>query len=148
MPWTKAPYVALSLTMVIIIIIMPLQSFKSILSVDMNLYCIALLLEMASFIRLRYTQPDRQRDYRVPLNGLLMCLMFVPMAIITIAAILLAGWIELLYSFGFFVAGIVIILLLRLMRTYRPQWFVVAEGVADVMADTPNSYTQFEDEVE
>ena len=36
-----------------------------ILAVDMNLYCAALLLEIAALLRLRSTQPDRARPYRI-----------------------------------------------------------------------------------
>ena len=37
-----------------------------ILTVDMNLYCMALLLEIAALLRLRYTDPGRDRPYRIP----------------------------------------------------------------------------------
>ena len=37
--------------------------------------------------RLRYTQPERARDYRVPVEGVWMWLMFLPMAIITVSSL-------------------------------------------------------------
>jgi hypothetical protein len=39
---------------------MPLRTFKTILGVDIDLYCIALLLEIGAFLRLRYTPPTLQ----------------------------------------------------------------------------------------
>ena len=59
---------------------MPLRSFKTILGVDIDLYCMALLIEIASFIRLRYTQPDRPRQYRVPVEGTIMTISRLPVS--------------------------------------------------------------------
>jgi len=86
MPYTNAPYWALTLTSIVIAMIMPLRHFKTILGVDIDLYCLALLLEIASFIRLRYTQPERPREYRVPVEGVWMWLLFFPMAVITVSS--------------------------------------------------------------
>lgn len=60
MPVTRAPVAALSLSVLIIFLIMPLRTFKTILGVDIDLYCIALLLEIGAFLRLRYTPPTLQ----------------------------------------------------------------------------------------
>ena len=97
MPYTNSPYVALLATTIILVLIMPLRTFKTILGVDIDLYCLALLLEIGAFIRLRSTQPDRPREYRIPVDGVWVYLVFIPAIIITVAGVVLggdqAGWI-------------------------------------------------------
>ena len=44
----------------------PHDPLQVILTVDMNLYCLALLLEIASLLRLRSIDPHRERPYRIP----------------------------------------------------------------------------------
>lgn len=135
MPYTNAPYWALTMTVIIVVMIMPLRHFKTILGVDMDLYCIALLLEIGAFIRLRYAQPDRPRAYRVPVEGVWMWLLFFPMVVITVAGIVLGGWLESMVMIAFIFAGLVVLIVLHVLRGARPEWFVVAEGVTDVMSD-------------
>ena len=132
--YTQAPYVALSLTVVIMILIMPLGSFKIILGVDIDLYCIALLLEIAAFLYLRYSQPNRPRDFRVPVDGAWLWLMYLPMVVITVLGIAMGGFVEIMVSLSFVTAGILVILALHLIRTHRPQWFEVASGVVGVVS--------------
>ena len=78
----------------------------------------------------------------VLLAGVWMWLLFTPMAIITVAGIVLGGWLEFMVMVGFLAAGLVVILVLQVLRSSKPEWFVVAEGVSDCssyvpVADTP-----------
>jgi amino acid transporter len=125
MPYTNSPYVAITLTTVIIVLIMPLNKFKTILGVDIDLYCIALLLEIGAFIQLRYSQPDRPREYRVPVDGVWMWLVFMPMIIVTVMGIIVGGWLEFMVMVAFLLGGLVVILILHVLRSSRPDWCAV-----------------------
>jgi amino acid transporter len=142
MPYTNSPYVALMATTIILILIMPLRTFKTILGVDIDLYCLALLLEIGAFIRLRSTQPDRPREYRIPVDGVWVYLVFIPAIIITVAGVVLGGWLEFMVMIAFIAGGIVVILILHVLRDTKPEWFSLAEGVSDVMGAA--AYTRVE----
>jgi uncharacterized ion transporter superfamily protein YfcC len=112
------------------------------LGVDIDLYCLALLLEIGAFIRLRSTQPDRPREYRVPVDGVWVYLVFIPAIIITVAGVVLGGWLEFMVMIAFIAGGIVVILILHVLRDTKPEWFSLAEGVSDVMGAA--AYTRVE----
>ncbi len=61
MPYSNAPWVALSVTLAITCSMMPLGNFSAILGIAMTLHCAALLLEISALIKLRYDQPDLPR---------------------------------------------------------------------------------------
>ena len=111
------------MTGVVILLTLPLEHFDTILGVDMVLYCMALLLEIAAFLRLRFSKPHWDRPYKVPAEGLLLCLLYVPMAVITCAGIVLGGWKETLVAVGFLLAGLALVMLLHRARSYCPAWF-------------------------
>mmetsp|Transcript_71878 Transcript_71878/g.150177 ORF Transcript_71878/g.150177 Transcript_71878/m.150177 type:complete len:479 (+) Transcript_71878:165-1601(+) len=126
---TQAPWLALSITLLITCVMMPLGSFKSILGIDMALYCIALILEIAALVRLRYSQPDLERAYRIPVEGVWLWLLFIPAALISLWMVFQGEWVVQVFSVGLVVAGALIIVLLNFLRSSYPDWFTGVEGV-------------------
>jgi amino acid transporter len=55
-------------------------------------YAIALLMEYAAFIKLRITQPEVERPYRIPLNTFGCILLFTPTCVVTILVMALATY--------------------------------------------------------
>ena len=142
MPYTNSPYVALVATSVVLVLIMPLRTFKTILGVDVDLYCAALLLEIGAFLRLRSSLPDRPREYRVPVDGVWVYIAFIPAITITVAGVVLGGLLEFMVMIAFIAGGVVVILILHVLRDTKPEWFSLAEGVSDVMGAA--AYTRVE----
>jgi amino acid transporter len=136
-----APWVALTICVAITLAFLPLEHFTVILTVDMNLYCVALLLETAALLKLRSTSPDVERPYRIPAEGLWLYLLFVPSIIVSLFGVFYASFSVLLLSFALLVAGVLIILLLGRLRQTNPDWFEEAEGVAHVVDKDYDSYS-------
>lgn len=133
LPKTKAPWLAILMTFGVIVVTMPLKQFKTILGVDMVLYCVALLLEIAAFLRLRFSQPHLDRAFRIPVEGAWLLLLYLPMTLITAAGVILGGWTELVVAAAFVGVGAMLIAALSWVRERRPDWFTVAQGVQPAM---------------
>ena len=52
--------------------------FSHLIELDMSLYACSLAMELLSLLRLRWTEPELRRPYRVPLGRRALCLMCTP----------------------------------------------------------------------
>ncbi|KAJ1471596.1 amino acid/polyamine transporter I [Baffinella frigidus] len=135
---TGAPWLALTLCVAITLAFLPIERFEMILAVDMNLYCAALLLEIAALLRLRTTDPDRERPYRIGAEDYWLYMLFLPAVIVSMFGVFWASWEVLLLSLGLVVAGVAIIGLLERLRQSHPEWFEEGSGVMHV-GDSKNA---------
>jgi hypothetical protein len=100
--------------------------FSAVLAVDMLLYCLSLLLEIASIMHLRQSQPDLERAYKIPADGFLLFLFFVPS--IAICFIVFAS--GSLQDWGvtgiFLLAGVALIWLIEWSQDHYPDSYTGA----------------------
>lgn len=97
--------------------------FSAVLAVDMLLYCLSLLLEIASILQLRYTEPDMPRALRIPFDGFLLALFFLPSVAVCIF-IFAAGKPEDWVITGcFVVAGLFLTLLNESSKRRYPEMY-------------------------
>ena len=71
------PAAALLFTSTCILCLLSLP-FSELIELDMSLYACSLSMEMLSLLRLRWTEPELRRPYRVPLGRRALCLMCAP----------------------------------------------------------------------
>ena len=91
------------------------------LAVDMLLYCLSLLLEIASIMHLRQSQPDLERAYKIPADGFLLFLFFVPsiaICFIVFASGSLQDWVV---TAIFLLAGVALIWLIEWSQENYPE---------------------------
>ena len=74
---TRATAAALLFTSTCILCLLSLP-FSELIELDMSLYACSLSMEMLSLLRLRWTEPELHRPYRVPLGRRALCLMCAP----------------------------------------------------------------------
>lgn len=84
-PRFNTPYVSIIVCSVIISL-MCLWTFGDLLIIDVTVYGAGLFLEYISLIKLRITEPDRARPFRIPLNTFWLCtLLILPVAVYSVA---------------------------------------------------------------
>jgi amino acid transporter len=65
---------------------MCLWSFGDLLVIDVTVYGAGLFLEYVSLIKLRITEPDKHRPFRIPLSVRWLCILLIlPIGIYTVA---------------------------------------------------------------
>jgi hypothetical protein len=91
-------------------------SFKELIVLNVWLYSLSLLVELAAFVRLRLSEPEMRRPWRVP-GGLPAALLIagVPAAL-SLLAMATAGWLNTLAGVTAAVTGPVVWLALRPVR--------------------------------
>ena len=134
---THAPWLALVVCVTITLMFLPLESFTVILTVDMNLYCLALLLEIAALFRLRSTDPGRDRPFRIPAEGVWLYLLYLPCVVVCLFGVFWAAWSVLFLSMGLLVVGVLLVFLLEFVRDNNPEWFRESSGVQHFVAIAP-----------
>ncbi|EKX43316.1 hypothetical protein GUITHDRAFT_49465, partial [Guillardia theta CCMP2712] len=75
---TNAPIFSIAASSLVTVIMVMLDSFSVVLSIDMMLYSMVLMIEIAAFIKLRYSFPDLQRGYKIPISGPWLFIFFTP----------------------------------------------------------------------
>ena len=75
-----------------VIVVMGVSNFDQLIEMLNFNYAIALLMEYAAFIKLRITQPEVDRPYRIPLNTFGCILLFTPTCLVTILIMALATY--------------------------------------------------------
>jgi amino acid transporter len=73
----RTPGYALMFTSTCILCLLSLP-FSHLIELDMSLYACSLSMELLSLLRLRWTEPELRRPYRVPLGRRALCLMCTP----------------------------------------------------------------------
>ena len=73
----RTPGYALMFTSTCILCLLSLP-FSQLIELDMSLYACSLSMELMSLLRLRWTEPELRRPYRVPLGRRALCLMCTP----------------------------------------------------------------------
>lgn len=130
---TDSPYVSILVTMLVTLPVMSLQTFGAILGVEMVIYCLSLLLEISSLLKLRYISEedefDRKATYMIPFSGILFPMVFMPSIAICLYVIVMASETVMKFSFIMVATGIVLIILTRALEQWKPHLFAVAEGV-------------------
>eukprot|EP00281_Chroomonas_sp_CCMP1168_P031931 CAMPEP_0206245394 /NCGR_PEP_ID=MMETSP0047_2-20121206/18673_1 /ASSEMBLY_ACC=CAM_ASM_000192 /TAXON_ID=195065 /ORGANISM="Chroomonas mesostigmatica_cf, Strain CCMP1168" /LENGTH=480 /DNA_ID=CAMNT_0053670689 /DNA_START=86 /DNA_END=1529 /DNA_ORIENTATION=- len=132
MPLTKAPVVSIAVTQAVTIAMVFFGDFQAVLGVDMLLYCLNLLLEIASLIHLRNLEPDTPRPYRIPADGVLLWLVFLPSIILSIYVVVTSGVVELLVAAVLIGIGAVTIYLVSLAQQQAPTIFAGVDTVMHV----------------
>mmetsp|Transcript_4442 Transcript_4442/g.12771 ORF Transcript_4442/g.12771 Transcript_4442/m.12771 type:complete len:615 (-) Transcript_4442:106-1950(-) len=61
-------------------------------------YSISLLMEYAAFLKLRFTRPDMERPYQIPLNNFWCCVFMMPAILLTVFLMLLATYTTLAFA--------------------------------------------------
>ena len=72
--------------------ILMLGDFEAILEANMVTYNLKLVLEFAAVLKLRQSEPDLPRPYRIPLETRGLCLLFAPPVGLTVALLVMASW--------------------------------------------------------
>uniref|UniRef100_A0A6U4JRF5 Amino acid permease/ SLC12A domain-containing protein n=1 Tax=Hemiselmis andersenii TaxID=464988 RepID=A0A6U4JRF5_HEMAN len=135
--WTGAPGVAIAITQLVTVGMVLYGDFEAVLAVDMLLYTASLLLEIASTIYLRHTEPDLERPYRIPCDGALLCLFFMPSVAIVFFGYAMAEFHDLLVTAIFIILGLILVEMLRRCKQHRPAWFAGDETVEHVEHHDP-----------
>eukprot|EP00854_Cymbomonas_tetramitiformis_P002478 gene2478-3218_t len=97
------------------------KSFAEMLELVNVLYCLCMLLEFASFLKLRAQNPDKERPYRVPLGKWGCALMLLPATLFICILICLSSWWCLVAVGVIICAGPVLYWLINLGR--RQGWW-------------------------
>ncbi|CAM9364873.1 unnamed protein product [Phaeothamnion confervicola] len=101
---------------------MQLLELTDIIAIDNFFYCTFTVLELCAFARLRFTQPDLPRPFRVPLAGGTGAAVVVPPLIVVCIVVFFAGevaWI--IGPVGLFL-GVCIVGFASLRRMAKPHW--------------------------
>ena len=69
-----------------------LFDFEAILEANMVTYNLKLVLEFAALLKLRQSEPDLERPYKIPLELPGLCALFAPPVLLTLALLVLASW--------------------------------------------------------
>jgi amino acid transporter len=130
---SQSPYVAILATMLMTLPIMSLRTFGAILGVEMVLYCLSLLLEISSLLRLRYITEEEEFDrtgtYMIPFGGILFPLFYLPSILICFYVIATASETVWKFSVIMVAIGAVLIIFLNKLETWQPYLFASTEGV-------------------
>lgn len=90
-----------------IIVLMSVADFSALVEMLNFNYSIALLMEYAAFIKLRVTQPEVERPYKIPLNTVGCIILIIPPVVLTFLLMLMASYITYIYCFAFILLGLV-----------------------------------------
>ena len=82
----------------VVIVLMTLSDLEGLIEMLNFQYSIALIMEYAAFVKLRVSQPDLHRPYRIPLGTFGCCLLFALPVIMTLIVMSLASWSTLVFS--------------------------------------------------
>ncbi|CAM9138038.1 unnamed protein product, partial [Ectocarpus fasciculatus] len=123
---TDSPYVSIMVTMLVTLPVMSLQTFGAILGVEMVVYCLSLLLEISSLLRLRYISDeeefDRKATYMIPVSGALFPMVYVPSICMCIFVIVRSTETVLLFSSVMVGIGAILILFTGKLEKWKPGW--------------------------
>jgi amino acid transporter len=137
--WTGSPGFAIAVTQLVTVGMVLYGDFEAVLAVDMLLYTSSLLLEIASTIYLRHSEPDLDRPYRIPCDGVLLYLFFAPSVAIVFFGFAMAEFRDLLVTAIFIIVGLVLVQVVDYCRRRRPDWFTGVESVEHVEHHDPFS---------
>lgn len=142
-PW-GTPWVALLINTVIIMG-GTFLNFDFLVQVDQLMYALGLLLEYASLIWLRWSKPNMERPYKIPLNNVLLtifCLIPMAFCVFTIVSPLMSSML-IVYIF---IASLVLGVILYPICMYAPILWRrhVLKLPDEVAADLPNPTIQDE----
>jgi amino acid transporter len=130
-----SPWIAILVTLLVTCPMMTLHTFSAILGVEMVFYCLSLLLEISSLLRLRHisdynrVQPSASEAYTIPFKMPGLFLFYLPSTILCFYVVLTSDWKVLIISGGMVLLGAVLILFIGFLQWSRPDWFAGAEGV-------------------
>jgi amino acid transporter len=105
LPKWGTPWVAL-LLMGLVQCVLMCADFESILAANMITYDLTIVLEYAALIKLRRTEPELERPYRIPLHGVGLWLLFIPPTLLTLVLVALADWITLVAAAAVVLLGL------------------------------------------
>ncbi|KAL6078954.1 Amino acid permease [Balamuthia mandrillaris] len=98
--------------------------FDFLVQILLVLRIVNLLLEYGALIRLRYTEPDAEREFKLPGGKLAVWLLPVPTLLICMTMIALGSWTVALAGLGFNLIVIMLYFLVRLRRHLLRYWRV------------------------
>ncbi|KAG0458615.1 hypothetical protein HPP92_021743 [Vanilla planifolia] len=102
------------------VLLLSCLSFQEIVAAENILYCIAMLLEFAAFVRLRLKYPDAARPYRVPMGTAGCVAMVVPPSVLALTVLAFSSLKVALVSLGAVGVGLVLYPVLRVVK--RKGW--------------------------
>ena len=106
------PHVAIGIMTAAIALLM-LSDFETLIEANMLTYILKMLLEYAALIRLRFSEPEMPRPYRIRCGVPGLCLLFAPPLLLSCALASLAQPETLLATAGVLLLGVVVYALLR-----------------------------------
>ena len=106
-PVYATPSVAILVNSAGVALLIPF-SFQELVQVDMFLYALALILEFAALVWLRWKEPQMPRPYRVPLGTAGTIAFSIPPVMLCLASMVLADDVTKLVSLGGIAAGFVV----------------------------------------
>jgi amino acid transporter len=106
-PVYATPWVAILVNSAGVALLIPF-SFQELVQVDMFLYALALILEFAALVWLRWKEPQMPRPYRVPLSTAGTIAFSIPPVTLCLASMVLADDVTKLVSLGGIAAGLVV----------------------------------------
>ena len=80
------PTAALLFSTASILVLTPFP-FSQLIELNMALYAASLLLEQLALLRLRWSEPELRRPYRIPLNRRSLCILFAPQLVMCVGII-------------------------------------------------------------
>lgn len=111
------------------VILLSWMSFQEIVAAENFLYCIGMLLEFLSFIKLRMKCPMASRPYRIPLGTTGGILMLVPPTILICVVLALASFKVMMVSLGAMLIGCVLEPCLKYSEKKRWMRFSVSSDL-------------------
>jgi len=88
-----------------VIVLMSMADFSALVEMLNFNYSIALLMEYVAFIKLRITQPEVERPFKIKMGTLGCILLVLPPFLLTLLLMLMASYLTYVYCIGFIILG-------------------------------------------
>ncbi|XP_068650638.1 probable polyamine transporter At1g31830 [Aristolochia californica] len=121
------------------VVLLSWLSFQEIVAAENFLYCIGMMLELISFIRLRIKYPTAQRPYKIPVGTIGATLLCLPPAILICVVLALSSLKVALVSLGAVFIGLVLQPGLKYIQRKRWVKFSVNSNLPDFESATHDS---------
>uniref|UniRef100_A0A7S2NXX5 Amino acid permease/ SLC12A domain-containing protein n=1 Tax=Leptocylindrus danicus TaxID=163516 RepID=A0A7S2NXX5_9STRA len=128
----------------VIIVAMCVTDFDALVEMLNFYYCLNLLLEYAAFVKLRISQPDVPRPFKVPLNTFGCCIFVAPPIIVTCVILYLASWLTYIVCLGLIVLGLLLFFFQEQLKNYGSNYCTVhspfdCEGYVEIGQSAKNN---------
>mmetsp|Transcript_61783 Transcript_61783/g.145644 ORF Transcript_61783/g.145644 Transcript_61783/m.145644 type:complete len:588 (-) Transcript_61783:396-2159(-) len=134
---TSAPWVSILASAFVTTLMVCADNFSAVLGVDILLYGLVLLTEIAAFLKLRWEYPELERGYKIPLEGFWVLLFFLPCVGLCFIIVAATPWDSMAVAAVFIAVGFLLYGSIFLARVYSPDTFEQAATDVPELLETP-----------